>query len=194
MSALPSPRPADTLPEAASEKRRGRPRITPPDDDLRCFPATSSRGRLEQLLAFTASIRLRRALGVPDREPVPPPFGYIIGDRSKGSLLAALGRLQDDDQLLDAARAICEKRMPVKVAIARIRRWRLGTIEDRAGTAQRKGLAMELANVIRKHERAVDLQPLDVCVVLGDLLHHFEQVVEALGADAEPEAAAECAS
>ena len=67
--------------------------------------------------------------------------------RLRGTILAQLGRIEDDEDLREAALALCEHRPTTRVAVAALRRWRLG----QSDTPDSDRLADELLRAIRDY-------------------------------------------
>ena len=120
--------------EDSSEKRkRGRPRKYPDElirEVLKTGSAKTDRGAIEHLLYSETAYLLSEAR---QADPVGKAWAeYYIGKDVKRpcilhkSILAALGRIEDEEGRLETARIIAEKKLSTRYAVAAIRRVRLG--------------------------------------------------------------------
>jgi len=109
--------------------KRGRPRIRPnPRQFTNLSQARTGRGTIEWLLMCHAWAAIKESW---ERDPKSNAWAAYYLDSTKGhifhkSILAALARLEDSAAILEWARVIAEKKIPTKIAVASIRRARLG--------------------------------------------------------------------
>jgi hypothetical protein len=112
---------SEAAPETPPKPRRGRPRATPPEFDY--FMARlgdDDKSRRTIVKRF----HLSRAASVLEDEER---FGYIVGsDKPRMDILAELGRIENDETLMEIADCICSRKMKTKDAITAIRWYRLG--------------------------------------------------------------------
>ncbi len=120
--------------EDSSEKRkRGRPRKHPDElirDVLKTRDAKTERGAVEHLLYSETACLILEAW---EADPVGKAWAeYYMGKDIKNycfrhkSIMAALGRIEDEEARLETARIIAEKKLSTRYAVAAIRRVRLG--------------------------------------------------------------------
>jgi hypothetical protein len=64
------------------------------------------------------------------------------------TILIELGRIEDDEDLLAAARELCKRKPKVREAVALVRRWRLGKARK---PARPHDLMMQLARAIDRY-------------------------------------------
>jgi hypothetical protein len=148
----------DNKSEAASEKKRGRPRAFP--DGLLAhyrglFPDVRS-GRHRQDLVYRG--RAMHVLGddpevywlynQPAVEAGQVSANSVAGFRT--CILAALGRIEDEADLRAVARQVCAVKPGTKEAVALIRRWRTG----KAPPARALGLAAAIEGAIHRYARS----------------------------------------
>ncbi len=116
--------------EESSEKpKRGRPRMDPAMDAiipevLEQGVAQTERGAVEHILGCSAYARIVDARKA---DPAGTAWAdYYIGPHGMRhkSILAALGRIDSEEQVLEAAKAIAEKRVHTRAAVDLIRRVR----------------------------------------------------------------------
>ena len=119
--------------EDASEKRkRGRPRKHPEElvyEVLNAQDAKTARGAVEYLLGAASYAAIVDAWKA---DPAGSSWAeYYIGKDGKGpaghkSIMAALGRIEDEEDRLATARIIADKKLSTRAAVAAVRRARLG--------------------------------------------------------------------
>lgn len=137
--------------ENFSETRRGgRPKLI--GEGLRATidfavgnPNASERTRQNKLYQMRAML----ALKLTTDESTPPEYLWIWGlphvprpgdHRVKWTILAELGRIEDDDELREVAAEVCRRKMKTREAVVRIRQYRNG--------GAKAGDSLELANVV----------------------------------------------
>lgn len=119
---------------------RGRPRATPREWDDFAAATESDKSRRTHVKRFRAAM----AVGILSQE-AGDEFSHILGPSGpRWEVLAELGRLEDPDRILEAARGICIQKLRAKDAVVLIRRWRLG----KAAPATALGLAAEITRTI----------------------------------------------
>jgi hypothetical protein len=127
--------------------------------------------------------RAIHVLRITDRE-ASAPFRWLADiELMKGAsrngwrrtILAALGRIDDDDQLRETALVICEAKPSTRKAVAMIRRWRLG--KSAGGTAD--GLRGELIRHLNDYLRRYPDTPWEVITEAVEGVH--ESVEESAG-------------
>jgi hypothetical protein len=136
---------SETVSENAPKRKRGRPAVYDASDmaTLEClFPdVTTVRGRQNRA-------RMTRALRVLNYGPA---FYWLVSNEDEISkregcfrttILAELGRIENDDDLRAAAQQICKMKPRSKEAVSIIRRWRTGK--------NLKGGTISLTNAIIK--------------------------------------------
>ncbi len=120
---------------------RGRPRATPREWDDFAAATESDKSRRTHVKRFHATM----AVGVLGRG-AGDEFAHILGpDSPRWEVLAELGRLEDPDRILVAARSLCGGKVRAKDAVVLVRRWRLG----KAAPATASGLAAEITRTIQ---------------------------------------------
>jgi hypothetical protein len=143
--------------EAASENtkvkgRRGRPRRLS-DTSMALYRSTwpdrTDRHRLNLHYATTAMVVLaddKRFAWLYDRKKMK------AGERNswRPGILAELGRIADPDDLRMVAAQVCTMRPKTKIAVALIRRWRLGKEEARGILS----ITVKLENAVNEHLQA----------------------------------------
>ena len=123
---------------------RGRPRATPREWDEFAAATESDKSRRTHVKRFHASM----AVGILGRE-AGDEFAHILDPSGpRWEVLAELGRLEDPDRILVAARAICGGKVRAKDAVVLVRRWRLG----KAAPATASGLAAEITRAIEGYK------------------------------------------
>ena len=113
--------------EVSSKKKRGRPQVHFPELYGSLVDARTRRGRIEQALSFHPWGVIKEFYESNGAEKWCE--FYIDPDKKvlfHTSILAALGRIDDDDALLDIARRIAVGNVSTRRPVAYIRRWRTG--------------------------------------------------------------------
>lgn len=138
---------AGNISEAASKKKRGRPRKFSPDLVAAfrgVYPETkTARGIQDKVYLSAGYNALKGAVDFRER------YRWLIGDDGETlriGIITELGRIPDPEEVRHVADAICQHRLRGKDAIVRIRRFRLG---EKAGTWLR--LAAELEDTLNAY-------------------------------------------
>lgn len=173
--------PNKPIPEAASEKpKRGRPRVISEELEQKLVGITlprdvSRRQRLNHYHAFRSLGVLgneckSRAVEFPDR------YEWLCNNRNgaeqvfRMTILSELGRIEDDDLVVELATQLCETRPKTRQAVARIR---------------------EIRDVRRKTADALDLAN-EMIGVVNDYLARFPDTTEEQVSDALRTAGSQC--
>ena len=134
----------EAAPENPPKRKRGRPRITSPGWDSMApifFGRKSPR-------TYRNNSHAQRAIEVLTNT-TDPGFAYLIGETyTRRGILAELGQLSDDDEIREAAIAICEHKLKTKDAITLLRRSRNG----KSAPGDTVALAEEIGRVIRSYK------------------------------------------
>ncbi len=146
--------------EMSSEKpNRGRPRVIPDDATIRLFVGgfspgvTTERGRQNAFYALRALAALSREK---NDEGKPPPFAWLAaGDRARKTILAELGRIDDDRLLVSAAQHLCDAKPTTRRAVAWLRRLR-GTGGDAPDAGQVASAVIRTVNQYAQDHPEID--------------------------------------
>lgn len=127
----------EALSEKFSEKKkRGRPRLLNPEHE-KSLRQGNSYCDIRTIYNKDYATRAQTVLGIKPNNPPDFPFLWL-GDFSKieigksqqrgyrKTILAELGRIADDKNLIEAATEICRRKPTAREAIKMIRSWRLG--------------------------------------------------------------------
>lgn len=118
------------------KKKRGRPRLLHPEDEKTYRRSMPSRD-IRTLQNQDYEVRALSILGLNKINPPDYPFLWL-GDISKieneiserrfyrKTILAELGRIADNENLIEAAKEVCRLKPKTTEAIKMIREWRLG--------------------------------------------------------------------
>ncbi len=158
----------ETLSEKFSDKKkRGRPRLLQPE-----MEKSARQGKphcdLRTLQNADYEARALSVLGI--KLDNPPDFPFLwLGDFSKSgngksqrqwyrkTILAELGRIADDMNLIEAATAICIRKPTAEDAIEMIRGWRLGRASVSVSLESTVRKAIE--SYRKKHSEVTELLP-----------------------------------
>jgi hypothetical protein len=148
------PESGPAISENSSKKRgRGRPRLvwTEIEDSIK-----RSEGVLSRRAAQNAGYKATALTTLfPNGESSGAEFTWLYDNERarrreprhvRGTILAELGRIDDDDDLRAVARRVCELKPKTRAAVAMIRRWRVGPPTPRPGR-----LAAELLSTINDY-------------------------------------------
>jgi len=137
------------IPAAASEDpppRRGRPKPFPPLGEASPNPLGLSQARRNDPIRRWALKGLGPLLGNWD-----PSFKWLLDEDSprvvyRRMIVAELGRIDDDQEILRLARLVCRRKLPTRDAVALIRRCRIGR-----PPRSRSGLAKVVTSAVRSY-------------------------------------------
>jgi len=148
--------------EESSEKKRGRPKLH--DFKAMGIPASylnarTERGNIELMLgsrAFCLIHSVWEAAGKPSDHWA---VGYYIDDRGKGdvlhkSVLAALGRLEVDDDLIEMAQHMAVQKASTRRAVVVLRELRIGKMAKTDGLSLLLHIEKAIAAYQETHEGA----------------------------------------
>jgi hypothetical protein len=155
--------------EKFSEKRkRGRPRLL--DPGLRAIYAQDQQYASERTVQNT-SYHIRAFALLEDKPWADWLIGYTSKEGKPGqvrkTILAELGRIDDDTKLIMTAQAICAAHLNTRSAVAMIRGFRLG---DPVGSISEltELLRRTVNTYVREH---ADLSLADAQLAVGNLFH-----------------------
>jgi hypothetical protein len=141
--------------EAASEKRkRGRPAAFDPDGMRmfrRLYPEIKTKRGLQDKVCQVRAIRL---LG----KGADPSFFWLFCPKTntvRASILAELGRIEDDEALRVFATQVCESKPKTKDASAIIRRWRLGREPRAEANDLKEAIIATVCDYLKRHPSTV---------------------------------------
>ena len=168
--------------EAASEKRRGRPRVWSEDSllILASFFGCANVSHRHKLNIAHMHTALRALVDVSPELPADGPFAWIACHKPpllKKGVLAELGRLGEPELIREWALVVCQGRLKTKHAEVMIRQVRLGFAPDSAAGARTLYLllAKTILGFIETHPT---LSLAAVAKVLGDLGVAYRQADE----------------
>lgn len=115
----------DSVSEAASKKKRGRPRLIHPKLEFWATMLWGDARSHQHVLNGEYYMRALDALKEKENGDLPKKYRWLVEPRPKITLLAELGRITDEEWLRGWARGVCRSKPKVKDAIAVIRNWRL---------------------------------------------------------------------
>ncbi len=158
----------DRITEAASKKKRGRPRVID-DAPLQIIAdhtpnIKTHRGRQELVYAFRAVTDLAK-----DKR-----FDWLTDEEhpiKKKGILSELGRIENEEDLKAVALQICELKPNVKEGAAMVRRWRTG----KAPKADCRGLRSHMLKSVNAYLYAHPDTPIDMLV---RVLHELAETVQ----------------
>jgi hypothetical protein len=159
----------------SEKKKRGRPRLLHPA--LREVFADGQTYASERTIQNTSYYI--RAFGLLQHEPWAE---WLVGHASqegkpgqvRKTILAELGRLDDDEDLLVMARAICTDCPNTRDALARIRRFRLGRMPAGSISQLTDVLRHTVNTYLREHS---DFSLADAQLAVADLLQLIDEHV-----------------
>ncbi len=154
---------------AAQRPRRGRPRLLSPFLEAgyrRALGRPATRRTVQNFAYFHRAWDVLGLVTLPADSPLHWLHDHDRDGRpraTKHTILAELGRIEDEDELREAAGLICAMRPRTRQAVTYIRRWRIG---ERRGSAPQ--LAAELVRVVYDYLRRYPLtEPTDVQAALA---------------------------
>ena len=155
----------EALSENFSEKKkRGRPRLLHPEHE-KSLRQGNSYCDIRTIYNKDYATRAQTVLGIKPNNPPDFPFLWL-GDFSKieigksqqrgyrKTILAELGRIGDDRNLIEAATEICNRKPTAEDAIEMIRGWRLGRASVSVSLESTVRKAIE--NYRKKHSETTD--------------------------------------
>jgi len=119
--------------EESSKKKRGRPRFYDPER-VQSMPwaKRTLRGTIETMKSAHAYMVIFNAWEAEGRPTEHWAVGFYIDPQDRYafhmSILAALGRIQNDADILEWARVIADEKLSTRQAVAFIRQWRAGKL------------------------------------------------------------------